>query len=131
MPATEMQLKESTVDFIKDLVEQSYHDEDMYDFISEYGEDKFVQYYEEYVCFGEQYNYRAVDTFIEEFGLDNVSSFEDAYRGEWNSKAEYAENYVSDCYSFDIPGFLEIDWDTTFENLDCVYANGFVFDSQF
>jgi hypothetical protein len=131
MPATEMQLKESTADFIKDLVEQSYHDEDMYVFINEHGEDNFVQYYEDYVQFGESYNYGAVDTFIEEFGIDNLQSFEDAFRGEWNSKAEYAENYVSDCYSFEMPGFIEIDWDTTFENLDCVYANGFVFDSQF
>jgi len=131
MPATEMQLKESTADFIKDLVEQSYYDEDMYVFINEHGEDNFVQYYEDYVQFGESYNYGAVDTFIEKFGIDNLQSFEDAFRGEWNSKAEYAENYVSDCYSFEMPGFIEIDWDTTFENLDCVYANGFVFDSQF
>jgi hypothetical protein len=131
MTETQVQLKEATVDFIKDLVEQSYYDEDMYIFIGEHGEDTFVQYYEEYVQFGESYNYRAVDTFIEEFGIDNLSSFEDAYRGEWESKADYAENFVTDCYSVDFPAFIEIDWENTFDNLDSVYVNGFVFDTKF
>jgi hypothetical protein len=131
MPATQVELKTETQELISELVEDSYAVDDIHEFIAEYGESNFVEHYENYVQFGESHSYEAVDAFIEEFGIDNFQSFEDAYRGEWNSKAEYAENYVSDCYSFELPGFIEIDWDTTFENLDCVYANGFVFDSQF
>lgn len=131
MPATQVELKTETQELISELVEDSYAVDDIYEFIAEYGESNFVEHYENYVQFGESHSYEAVDAFIEEFGIDNFQSFEDAYRGEWNSKAEYAENYVTDCYSIDHPGFLEIDWDATFENLDCVYANGFVFDSQF
>jgi len=131
MPATQVELKTETQELISELVGDSYAVDDIYEFIAEYGESNFVEHYENYVQFGESHSYEAVDAFIEEFGIDNFQSFEDAYRGEWNSKAEYAENYVTDCYSIDHPGFLEIDWDATFENLDCVYANGFVFDSQF
>ena len=131
MPSTLVELKTETQELISELVEDSYAVDDIYEFIAEYGESNFVEHYENYVQFGESHSYGAVDTFIEEFGIDNLQSFEDAFRGQWNSKAEYAENYVSDCYSFEMPGFIEIDWDTTFENLDCVYANGFVFDSQF
>lgn len=124
-------LNETVVDKIEYYLEENFYLDDMIIFIQEHGDNAFCEHYDEYVDAGEGYSYRAVDAFIEEFGVDNLSSFQDAYRGEWDSKAQYAENYVTDCYSFEIPGFLEIDWDATFENLDCVYANGFVFDSQF
>lgn len=131
MTETQEQLKESTVEFIDELVSENYAQDDIYDFISEYGEDNLVQYYVNYVEIGESYSYEAADIFIEEFGIDNIEKFEDAYRGEWSSKADYAENYVTDCYSVDFPDFIEIDWENTFENLDCVYVNGFVFYKQF
>ena len=131
MTETQVQLKESTVEFINGLVSENYAQDDIYDFIAEYGEDNLVQYYVNYVEIGESYSYEAADIFIEEFGIDNVEKFEDAYRGEWNSKADYAEQFVTDCYSVDFPAFIEIDWENTFDNLDCVYVNGFVFDTQF
>ena len=131
MSETQVQLKESTVEFINGLVSENYAQDDIYDFIAEYGEDNLVRYYVNYVEIGESYSYEAADIFIEEFGIDNVEQFEDAYRGEWNSKADYAEQFVTDCYSIDFPAFIEIDWENTFDNLDCVYVNGFVFDTQF
>jgi hypothetical protein len=131
MSETQVQLKESTVEFINGLVSENYAQDDIYDFIAEYGEDNLVRYYVNYVEIGESYSYEAADIFIEEFGIDNVEQFEDAYRGEWNSKADYAEQFVTDCYSVDFPAFIEIDWENTFDNLDCVYVNGFVFDTQF
>jgi hypothetical protein len=131
MTETQVQLKESTVEFINGLVSENYAQDDIYDFIAEYGEDNLVRYYVNYVEIGESYSYEAADIFIEEFGIDNVEQFEDAYRGEWNSKADYAEQFVTDCYSVDFPAFIEIDWENTFDNLDCVYVNGFVFDTQF
>ncbi len=131
MTATQVELKTETQELISELVEDSYAVDDIYEFIAEYGESNFVEHYENYVQFGESHSYEAVDIFIDEFGIDNIQSFEDAYRGVWESKADYAENYVTDCHSIELPGFLEIDWENTFDNLDCVYSNGFVFDSQF
>ncbi len=131
MPAAQVELKTETQELISELVEDSYAVDDIYEFIAEYGESNFVEHYENYVQFGESHSYEAVDIFIDEFGIDNIQSFEDAYRGVWESKADYAENYVTDCHSIELPGFLEIDWENTFDNLDCVYSNGFVFDSQF
>ena len=131
MTATQVELQESTVNFIKELVEDSYAQDDIYDFIAEYGESTFVQHYVTYVELGESYSYDAVDCFIEEFGVNDLDSFQDSYRGGWSSAADYAANYVTDCYSVDIPYFVEIDWTETFNNLGCVYVNGFVFDSQY
>lgn len=124
-------LNETVLDKINDYLEENFYLDDMIEFIQEHNENQFCAHYDEYVDAGESYSYEAVDAFIEEFGVQCLEGFEDAYRGEWDSKADYAENYVSDCYSVDLPSFVEVDWENTFDNLDCVYSNGFVFDSQF
>ena len=135
-PVMEINYKESysqeTVDKIEELIAETYCLEDIVEFIEANSEEDFRNFYEDYVTTGEEYSYDAVNAFIEEFGIDNIGSFVDAYRGEWESKAQYAENYVSDCYSVDLPGFLEIDWEATFDNLDVVFnVNGYVFNTQF
>ena len=122
------------MDKIEELLEDSYALEDIVEFIDANSEEDFRTYYEEYVVVGEEYSYEAVDAFIEEFGLQSFtqSNFEDAYRGQWESKAQYAENYVSDCYVVDLPGFLEIDWEASFDNLDVtITEDGYVFETQF
>jgi hypothetical protein len=124
-------LGESIVEKIESYLEENFFIDDMIAFIQEYGDTAFCNHYDEYVEAGESNSYEAADAFIEEFGVDSLSGFEDAYRGEWDSKADYAENFVSDCYCLDIPIFVEVDWENTFDNLDCVYSNGFVFDTQF
>lgn len=125
---------QETVDKIEELIAESYCLEDIVEFIDANSEADFRNFYEEYVTVGEEYSYGAVDAFIEEFGLHSFTSsgFEDAYRGQYDSKADYAESYVSDCYVVDLPSFLEIDWEASFENLDVVFSsNGYVFDNQF
>lgn len=131
MSATQVQLKTETQELICDLIENNYSNEDIYDFISEYGEDNFVSFYEDYVELSEQYSYEAVDTFIEHFDIADLPNFLDSYRGCWSSKGEYVQNFVCDCYSVDIPDFLVINWEASFEDLDCIYQDGFVFNTQF
>jgi hypothetical protein len=126
--------EQETVSKIEELLEDSYSLEDIVEFIDANSEADFRNFYEEYVTVGEEYSYEAVDAFIEEFGLQSFtpSCFEDAYRGQWESKAQYAENYVSDCYVVDLPGFLEIDWEASFDNLGVtITEDGYVFDTQF
>ena len=124
-------LSESTVEKIEYYLGENFYVGDMIAFIQEYGDTAFCDHYNEYVDAGESNSYEAVDAFIEEFGFECLGGFEDAYCGEWSSKADYAENFVSDCYCLDIPIFVEVDWENTFDNLDCVYSNGFVFNTQF
>lgn len=119
-------------EFVTQLVEENYCKEDIYEFFEKYGEYKTIQYYETYVEYGESHSYEAVDAFIEEIGLDYINNFEDAYQGYgYSSKGEYAKQYVTDCYSIELPEFLEIDWESTFDNLDCIYSDGFVFSNNF
>jgi hypothetical protein len=125
---------QETVDKIEELIADSYALEDIVEFIDENSEANFRSYYQNYVEIGEEYSYEAVDAFIDQFGLHSLvdDNFQDSYRGQYDSKADYAESYVSDCYVVNLPGFLEIDWEASFNNLDVVFSsNGYVFDNQF
>lgn len=75
----------------------------------------------------------AIRSFIEVFGIEAVGSFEDSYQGEYDSGAEFAEQFVTDAFAFDVPGFVEVDWEATWENLrhDFIIEEGFVFSMNF
>jgi hypothetical protein len=125
---------QKTVDKIEELLADSYALEDIVEFIDENSEANFRSYYQNYVETGEEYSYEAVDAFIEEFGLYSLvgDNFQDSYRGQYDSKADYAESYVSECYSVEVPSFVEVDWEATFDNLDVVMSDdGYVFNKQF
>ena len=125
---------QETVDVIEELIADSYALEDIVNFIDNNSEAEFRSYYQTYVETGEEYSYEAVDAFIDQFGLHSLvdDNFQDSYRGQYDSKADYAESYVSDCYVVDLPSFLEIDWEASFDNMDVVFSsNGYVFDTQF
>lgn len=129
-------LESKTVSLIENLLEDNYGLEEILEFIEEHSENDFREYYETYVSKGEDFSYEAVDAFIAEFGIQCLESFNDSYQGEWESKADYAREYVDSTYTFDLPDFLEIDWEKTFENLDVVYSeashcSGFVFSKNF
>ena len=127
-------LAENVQNKFDELKEDNYAVDDMIDFINEYGQENFFNLYEEYVAIGEEYSYDAVDAFIEEFGIQSFTqdAFTDSYRGEYESKGDYAHDFVTDCYSTELPSFVEIDWDATFDNLeDVVFCNGYVFLTQF
>ena len=115
MTATQIQLKESTQEFIADLIENNYHDEDIYAFINEYGEDALESCYEDYCECGEDYGYEAVDAFCSEFGVENIGNFQDAYYGEYETPEIFVENYVNECCDANVPDYLVIDWEATYE----------------
>lgn len=126
-------LKAETVEFIDELLEENYALDDILKFIDEYNEEDFVSYYEEYVSQGENLGYDVVDKFIEEFGLDCVESCEEAYQGEYSSPADFAEQFISDCYG-EVSPLVVVDWTATYEqNLyyDYAYVDGYVFNKNF
>ena len=91
---------------------------DMVDFIKEYGEKNFRDYYETYNRLCEDYGQNLVDEFAEEFDVDSVEHFEDIYQGQYNSGADFAEQIATDCgyITRDLPSWIEIDWQKTWDN---------------
>ena len=79
----------------------------------------------------------AVEAFVDEFGIQNLESFEDAYRGEYDSEEDFAQQYFDNMYSSvgQLEGVgLVVDWQATWDtNLryDFSYNNGYVFRSDF
>jgi len=128
-----IELDENVISKINELMEDSFYLDDMLDFINEHGDDNFIKYYDDYVRFGEDNSYAAVDAFIEEFGIQEVERFEDAYHGEWESPEVFAEVYCDDM-GYTIPDLIVVDWEATWErNLQDDYAfnNGYVFNKNY
>ena len=80
----------------------------------------------------EDYDSEAIEEFIDYFGAEILESFTDSYQGEMTG-AEFAEQLVTDCYCLDIPAFVCIDWEATWEELrdeftelgDYIFAQNF------
>jgi antirestriction protein len=128
-------LKQETVEFIEEnCVEGEYDLDDALKFIDEHNEEDFVAFYDEYIRVGEILGYDVVDAFIEYQGdLSYVEHVEEAYRGEYNSEADFTEEFYNEVYG-DVPPMLVVDWEATWEqNLryDFSFVNGYVFSSSF
>ena len=59
-----------------------------------------------------------------DLGIDTPEKFEDSYQGCHNKyccggqsgEAEFTEEMISDCYTFDIPTWVYIDWQKTWDD---------------
>ena len=123
LPTGQMQEEtQALLDEYNETYDWSYND--MVDFIKEYGEDKFREYYEQYETLVSDYGRGLVDEYIEYYFLDAIDHFEDAYSGEYESGAEFAEQMVADMgyINNNIPSWVEIDWQATWDNLSDDYA---------
>ena len=91
-----------------------------------------VDYQEQIDELLEDYDADAIAAFIELYGEENLESFTDAYQGEM-SGAEFAEQFTTDCYCVDIPTFVCVDWEATWQQLSCDYdeQDGYIFCRHF
>ena len=126
--------QEHAEDLIKELIEDGHDKEEMQEFIEEHGHKDFVLYYEDYANMVEEYDQETVDSFIEVFDLMDVEHLRDAYYGQYDSGAEFAESFVSDTgyIQTDLPSWIEIDWEKTWDNLSYDYTeiNGYIFSNN-
>lgn len=126
-------LQPATVEFIEEnCIEGEYYLDDALKFIDEHSEEDFVTFYDAYISAGENLGYDVVDAFIEYHGdVSYVENVEDAYRGHYDSEADFTEEFYSDK---EIPVDLVIDWQATWDqNLryDFDFVDGYVFSSSF
>ena len=123
-----------TQDLIDELVDEGNEIEILKDFITEYGESYFQSYIEDYLQVVDQYDEDAVAAFLDIFDIDSIGSFSDAYQGEYESGAEFAESLVNDCYSMEMPSWVEVDWKATWDNAlsyDYSESDGHIFNNNF
>ena len=107
---------------------------DMVDFIKEYGEKKFRDYYEDYYRAVDDLGEDIVNAFIEVFYIESIGNIEESYQGQMTG-AEFAEQIASDCgyVRGDLPSWIEIDWKESWDNLSYDYCeqDGYIFSQNF
>jgi len=117
---------DETKELIDELVDDGNELEVLEDFIKEHGETYFLTYIEDYLQAVDEYNEEVVESFLEIFDIDSIGSLSDAYMGQYDSGAEFAQNIAEDCG--DIPrnmsSWIEIDWKASWDNLSYDYTEG-------
>jgi hypothetical protein len=70
----------------------------------------------------EQYGHGPVEAFLEWWDMEDLKHFKDAYIGCYNSGAQFAEDHV--CYgeTDQLPFYVAIDWEKTWDNIEFDYV---------
>ena len=134
------QMQEETKELLDEYNETyCWEYNDMVDFIKEHSEEEFVHHYETYNRLCEDYGQNLVDEFIEDFDVSTIENFEDMYQGQYDSGADFAKQIATDCgyiksYQGDLPSWIEIDWEKTWDNLSYDYTEligGHIFNNNY
>tara|TARA_B100000614_G_C14511891_1_gene478913 strand:- start:1001 stop:1390 length:390 start_codon:yes stop_codon:yes gene_type:complete len=128
---TQTTYSKETLELLEDVVDETEAKE----FIETHGEQAFIDHYETVVGLFDHYEIEAIDAFIETFSIEDIDHFQDAYYGEYESGAEFAEQFANDIgyINRDLPSWIEIDWQESWENLsyDFLWENGYIFCANF
>jgi len=129
------QMEQETQEFLDEYNEEyCWEYNDMVDFIKEHGEKDFREYYESYKMLCEDYDKELVDAYIEIYNTNGIDYFQDSYQGQLTG-VEFAKEIVSDCgyISKDMPSWIEIDWEKTWDNLSYDYTeiDGHIFNNNY
>ena len=84
------QMQEETKELLDEYNEEyCWEYNDMVDFIKEYGEKNFRDYYEDYYRAVDDLGEDIVNAFIEVFYIESIGNINESYQGEYNSGAEF------------------------------------------
>ena len=88
------------------------------------------EYQEIYSELCENYGDDAVDAFLEIWEECDLEHFEEAFQGRYEDEADFAEQHTTDCYELNVPSFVIVDWQATWDQglrHDYEFVDGFVF----
>jgi len=126
-------------DIIEMVNEAGYPLSDIRDFIEQYGVEAYSNgHYVTWCQLTEELGATndAIEAYVEEVGINYISSFEDDFVGEYESEVDFARSYFDGNYhNIDVleDNGVVIDWQATWDdNLSYNYAynNGFVFNTN-
>ena len=122
----DLEMTDSVTELFNELVDDGHDADDLQAFIDEYGKSQFVDYIEEYLQAVDEYNEEVVESFLEIFDIESIGSLSDAYMGQYDSGAEFAQNLAEDCCEVPrgMSSWIEIDWKASWDNLDYDYTEG-------
>ena len=114
--------------------DEGYPLDDIREFIESYGYKHFTNgNYETWSELSEDYDNEAIEAFVEDNGIENIESFEDAYCGQFGDIREVVEMLL-EIYEVDVPDFVVIDhyatWNANLRH-DYTFEGGFLFNRNF
>ena len=61
---------------------------------------------------------RSIDFYQEllDNGIESLEQFEDSYQGQYESEADFVEQILDDCYQSDLPSWVHIDYQRTWDD---------------
>ena len=130
----DVEMTDSVTELFNELVDDGHDADDLQAFIDDHGKSNFADYIEEYLQAIDQYDKEVVESFLEIFNIEDIGGLSDAYQGEYRDGAEFAESLVADCYSMDMPSWVEVDWQKTWDNAlsyDYSESDGHIFNNNF
>ena len=78
---------------------------------------------------------QVVESYLDNFDIADVSNCRDAYMGQYESGAEFAQSIAEDCGEVGSnSSWIEIDWKASWDNLDYDYvecSDGHIFSQNF
>ena len=122
----DVEMTDSVTELFNELVDDGHDADDLQAFIDEYGKSQFVDYIEEYLQAIDQYDEEVVESFLEIFSIEDICNLSEAYQGQWDSGAEFAQNLAEDCCEVprEMSSWIEIDWKASWDNLSYDYTEG-------
>ena len=129
---------EETQTLIEEFLENTFgwDEDELVAFVERFGEEKFKLYFEEYADMVDDIGNEIVEAFLDNFDIADISSCRDAYQGQYENGAEFAQQLAEDCC--DVPrnmsSWIEIDWKASWDNLDYDYVesiDGHIFSQNF
>ena len=129
-----MTMTDSITELFEELVADGNDADDLQAFIDEHGKSNFVDYIEEYLQAIDEYDEDVVTAFLDIFDMDSIGNLSEAYQGRYTDGAEFAESIVSECYSMEMPSWVEVDWQATWDNAlsyDYSESDGYIFNNNF
>jgi len=122
----DVEMTDPVNELFNELVDDGNDAGDLLTFIDKHGKSNFVDYIEEYIQAVDEYSEEVVESFLEIFDIDSIGSLSDAYMGQYDSGADFAQNIAEDCG--DVPrnmsSWIEIDWKASWDNLSYDYTEG-------
>ena len=123
----DVEMTDPVNELFNELVDDGNDAGDLLTFIDKHGKSNFVDYIEEYIQAVDDYSEEVVESFLEIFDIESIGSLSDAYMGQYDIGADFAQQLARDCCDIrdeHISSWIEIDWKASWDNLDYDYTEG-------